>query len=185
MVTLKNRKNIIHKRIAVDPDVDLFDNSRAEGSMIPNPRETPNHQWNPFALSFLCNEVIEPLFRWSSNYPHKPPWITLLHWVFITSNHFFPHFMCWILVLKCPLNATIPLCPQALVLSLLAIFYIGSGIRTYQLLKVVYFVHTYHAILLMWLVWLYWLHPCQIFIGTKSKDRFCHWVHCFQVISGL
>jgi len=44
MVTLKNRKNIIHKRIAVDPDVDLFDNSRAEGSMIPNPRETPNHQ---------------------------------------------------------------------------------------------------------------------------------------------
>jgi len=43
MVTLKDRKNNIQKKIAVNPDVDLFDNSRAEGSMIPNPRATPNH----------------------------------------------------------------------------------------------------------------------------------------------
>jgi hypothetical protein len=73
MNTFKDWKKMVFKKLDICTLVDLFDNKKTEGSTLPAPKTTPNHQGNPLPLSCWCNAVFEPLFRRLSKYPNLPP----------------------------------------------------------------------------------------------------------------
>lgn len=72
MDMFEDKKKKVLNKLDINSLIDQFDNERAESSMVPAQKTTPDHQGNPVAIWCWCNVVFRPLFGWLLKDPHLP-----------------------------------------------------------------------------------------------------------------